>query len=85
MSAKTISVSLLADREYHNAVAALANKKEMSIGALVRECIDARYGDELQEIILFFRNGDAEINQLMQNRNRRRGRKAKNGNGEKQS
>lgn len=77
MAAKTISVSLQADREYHNALSALANKKGMSIGAVVRECIDAKHGNELQEIILFFGNGDAEINRLMQNENKRKGKSKK--------
>lgn len=71
MAAKTRSVSLLADREYHNALSALANKQGRGIGKLVREAIDAKYGAEIQDIILFFRNSDAEIKHLMQNKSKR--------------
>lgn len=75
MAVNTRSVSLVADREYHNALSALAKKHDKGLGVLVREAIDAKYGAELEEIILFFRKSDAEINHLMQNKTTKRGKK----------
>lgn len=67
---------MVADREYHKALLALAAKHDKGLGVLVRAALDEKYGAELEEIILFFREGDAKINQLMQNKITKRGKKA---------
>lgn len=72
MAVNTRSVSLFADQEYHNALSALAHKQGKSLGLLVREALDAQYGSDLEDIVLFFRKGDAKINHSMQNKSKRR-------------
>lgn len=72
MAVKTISISLVGDRNYVNALSALAHKRNKRIGDLVREALDAQYGDELKELVSFFENGDASVHQMMLNKSRPR-------------
>lgn len=48
------SVSVRADRDYTLALKALAYSRGQSVGDLVKDALDAQYGDQLQQHIAFF-------------------------------
>lgn len=55
----TTAVSLKADEPYMQSVRALAKQRGTTIGELVREAIDAKFGTELEPFVIFFtQNGN---------------------------
>lgn len=48
------TVSIRASRQYIKAISALARQREQRIGDLVREAVDAAYGDTLRRFVEFF-------------------------------
>ncbi|HRF95121.1 MAG TPA: hypothetical protein PLZ51_08000 [Aggregatilineales bacterium] len=52
MATNTISISVIGDREYVNKIKILGMRLDKPISALVRDALDARYGDQLSRIQL---------------------------------
>ncbi len=50
MATNTISISVIGDREYVNKIKVLGMRLDKPISALVREALDARYGEQLNQI-----------------------------------
>jgi hypothetical protein len=62
---KTTTVSLVADKEYKQALKALASQRGVEVGQLVRDAIDHAFGDELKPYVaLFHANTDGKNYQL---------------------
>jgi hypothetical protein len=51
---ETTAISVIADREYVNAINCLARNKGTTVAALVRQALDKVHGDEIQSVISFF-------------------------------
>ncbi len=51
---ETTAISVIADREYVNAINCLARNKGTTVAALVRSAMDRAHGEEIQSIISFF-------------------------------
>jgi len=56
---ETTAISVIADREYVNAINCLARNKGTTVAALVRKALDNAHGDEIQSIISFFEESAA--------------------------
>lgn len=56
---ETTAISVIADREYVNAINCLARNKGTTVAALVRQALDKAHGDEIQSVISFFAEGAA--------------------------
>lgn len=52
MAIRTISISVVGDREYVNKIKLLGMRLDKPISALVRDALDAKYGDQLNSIQL---------------------------------
>jgi hypothetical protein len=48
------AVSLKAQKPYVQALRALADQRDISIGLMVRQALDAQLGSELQPLVSFF-------------------------------
>lgn len=52
---KTLAVSIEGDRELRDALNQLAKEKQVTLGKLIADAVDAKYGSELKPLISFFR------------------------------
>lgn len=60
---ETTAISIIADREYVNAINCLARNKGTTVAALVRNAMDKAHGDEIQSVISFFADSAASKQQ----------------------
>jgi hypothetical protein len=58
-----VSVSIDADRDYTNALKALAHKNKTTVAQLIRQAVDSKYGDQLKPYLDFFiaQRGDKSL------------------------
>jgi hypothetical protein len=58
-----VSVSIDADRDYTNALKALAHVNKTTVARIVRQAVDSEYGDQLKPYLDFFvaQSGDKSL------------------------
>lgn len=61
---ETTAISVIADREYVNAINCLARNNGTTVAALVRKALDNAYGDDIQGIVTFFNEAAASKQNL---------------------
>jgi len=61
---KTRAVSIEGDETLRDALNQLAKDKEVTVGKLVADAVNAAYGEELKPILSFFRRGGYKSIQL---------------------
>lgn len=63
MARNTLSVSLKADKPYIQALGVLAKRHGKTVGELMRQASDEKFGADLAPLVLFFNQSGNQINQ----------------------